>query len=73
MVGVSALQLGGGSVCADLVGVSQAPEKFLAGLAVLGAAWQSWSYFKPKFTFFGSSKAAPETRGTLFDPVSVQN
>ena len=31
-------------------GVGQAPEKSLAALAVLGAAWQSQSHFNPKFT-----------------------
>ena len=30
----------------------QAPEKFLAALAKLGAAWQSQSHFNPKYMFF---------------------
>ena len=48
----------------------QGPEKFLAALAVLRAVWQSQSHFNPKLGFFGSSKAAPENRGTLLDEVS---
>ena len=33
-------------------GGHQAPEKFLAALTVLGAAWQSWSHFNPKFIYY---------------------
>ena len=35
----------------------EAPEKLLAALAVLGAAWQSWSHFNPKFTSFGEQQS----------------
>ena len=44
---------------------NQAPEKFLAALAVLGAAWQSRSHFNPKNMFFlGAAKMIqnPEVR-----------
>ena len=33
-------------------GPHQAPEEFLAALAVLGAGWQSWSHFNTKYTSF---------------------
>ena len=51
--------------CIDLCRY-QAPEKFLAALAVVGAAWQSWSHFNKKLHFFfWSRKAAQEASSAL--------
>ena len=48
----------------------QAPEKFLPARAVLGVALQSWSRFNLKVTSFRSSKAAPEAKSVLWDPLA---
>ena len=53
-------------LCAALA-QEQAPEKFLA---VLGAAWQSWSHFNPKLRLLGSRNPALEAKSTLYDPVT---
>ena len=40
----------------------QAPEKFLAALVVLVAAWQSWSHFNPKLTLFWEQQSGSRSQ-----------
>ena len=40
----------------------QDPEKLLAALAVLGAAWQSWIHFIPKFTLFWEQQSCSRSQ-----------
>ena len=40
-------------------GQNQAPETFLA---VLGAAWQSWSHFNPIFMYFGEQQSCSRSQ-----------